>query len=259
MTMSKLIDSLRVSSKETAERQPSEHQLTQDQLADVYFSGGEKKKRSDYPTVIKVVEKRTPVSWLPWLITSVAFLITAFALFTTKRIFVDIHIIDEKSPYFASRKGAESSSPAAGSMAIPLEQVLFEGAARLKSSSDGKSLTLVNSSVANFARANVQFKSPLNLSTSKIVFEARGANGGENIAFALKDTGNVLAFEKGVFFPFPYGLTAEWQRAEVPLESLAKGFDPRRVSALRIEFGAKDVQNTPGDTIFIKDFRLVPA
>lgn len=257
--MSKLIDSLRVSSKEAVERQPSDHQLTQEQLADVYFSSGEKKKKSEYPMVIKVVEKRPAMSFLPWIITSIAFLITGLALFTTKRVFIDIHIVDEKSSYVRASKGADSASSSAQALAVPLDQVIFEGAARLKSSADGKSLTLVNSSVANFARANVRFKSPLNLTTSKIVFEARGAKGGENLAFALKDAGNILAFEKGVFFPFPYGLTADWQRAEIPLENLTKGFDLRRVSAIRVEFGAKDAQNTPGDTIFIKDFRLVPA
>ncbi|MGH7197462.1 MAG: hypothetical protein ACREH5_01815, partial [Candidatus Omnitrophota bacterium] len=161
--------------------------------------------------------------------------------------------------YFRGSQAAAPAVPSSGSLAIPLEQVVFEGAARLKSSSDGKTLTLVNSSVSNFARANLHFDAPLNLSASKIVFEARGAKGGENLAFALKDRGNVLAFEKGVFFPFPYGLTAEWQRAEVPLENAAKGFDARHVSAIRIEFGSKDAENKPGDTIFIRDFRLVPA
>ena len=162
--MSKLIDSLKVSSKEPVEKQPSDHQLTQEQLADVYFAGGEKKKKSEYPMVIKVVEKRSAVSFLPWLITSVALLLTALALFTTKRIFVDIHIIDEKSPYFRAERAGSASTPPSGSTAIPLEQVVFEGAARLNSSSNGKSLTLANSSVANFARANVLFKSPLDLS-----------------------------------------------------------------------------------------------
>jgi hypothetical protein len=257
--MSKLIDSLKVSQKESVETHRSGHQETQEQLADVYFSGGDRKKKSDYPMVIKVVEKRAAASLVPWIITSVAFLITGLALFTTKRVFIDIHVVDENSGFMRPLSGAAPDSAARSSMAVPLDGVAFEGAARLKSSGDGKSLSLVNSSVANFARANIQFKTPLNLSASKLVFEARGAKGGENLALALKDTGNVLAFEKGIFFPFPYGLTADWQRAEIPLENLAKGFDARHVSAIRIEFGSKDAQNTPGDTLFIKDLRLVPA
>ena len=118
---------------------------------------------------------------------------------------------------------------------------------------------MTNSCVAAFARANLYFNSPLNLAGSKIVFYAKGQKGGENLALALKDRGNVAAFERGTIFPFPNNLTTDWQMAEILMDSGVKEFDEKKVSSLRFEFGAKETKNKPGDTIFIKDLQIVPA
>ena len=73
--MSKILEALKTSSMELKDKesnpetspqtQKTSHELTQEQLADIYFSGSEKIKKSEYPTVIKVTEKPRPVSYVP--------------------------------------------------------------------------------------------------------------------------------------------------------------------------------------------------
>jgi len=277
--MSKIIESLKESARELSKKKPFESgsmegkksgfEMTQEQLADIYFGGSEKVKKAEYPTVIRVIEKPAKISsWSPWLITSIAFLITAFSLFSTKRIFVDIKVIDESSPYPGAWTGAPSSlvgsdaadffEAQAGGQKLPMQDFVFEGASALKSSKNASVLTLVNSSIAPFARASLHFKSPIDMSGYKIVFLAKGANGGENVAFGLRDKDNVLAFEKGVAYPFPARLTTDWQKAEIVLDNPVSGFNETNIASMRFEFGQRVAKNKAGDTVFVKDLQMVP-
>ena len=270
--MSKIIEALKAHTEEkNLKETKTEYELTQQQLADIYFSAtGKSAKELPPPLVIKVVEKQGAANLVPWIITSLAFLITAFSLFSTKRIFVDIKVIDEKNPY-ANRLTAEGVPPAeeiapppasepvvSASGKIAMQDFVFEGAGKLKSTNDKDTLVLVNSSVAPFARANLYLTAPLDLSGQKIVFYAKGQKGGENIAFALKDKENILAFPKGKIYPFPDRLTTGWQKAEIQIDpDTAKEFDARSVTNMRFEFGSKDTGNKPNDTVFIKDLQWV--
>lgn len=276
--MSKLIEALKSSARTSSEGGATEtktvHQMTQEQLADIYFSGqSERLKKSEYPLIVKVVEKPAMANLIPWIITSIAFLVTAFSLFSTKRVFVDIKIIDEKNPYFQafstqeSENGIDREGPIDTSWGegrkedgqkISTQSIVFEGASKLKSSGDRKGLMLVNSSIAPFAHASLRLSAPLDLSTSKVVFYAKGGRGGENLAFALKDRQNLSAFSKGKIYPFPTALTTGWQRAEITVLDAVKEFDEKNVTSMRFEFGS-NIQNKPGDTIFIKDFQIIPA
>ncbi len=245
----------------------SAREMTQEQLAEIYFSATGKPKPVEVPIIIKVIEKPRIASVVPWIITSLAFLITAFSLFSTKRIFVDIKVVDEKSAYVA---GAAPAVPPTeetqisreadgleegGGNVISLQEFIFEGAAYLKSSRDQNLLTLVNSSVAPFARATINFNRALNMHRGKIVFYAKGVKGGENLAIALKDQENNQAFLKGKNYPYPHGLTTAWQKTEIPLSDLSKEFDPKHVSSFRFEFGSKDTSNRPGDTVLVRDLQ----
>ncbi len=252
------------------------YEFTQEELANIYFAAGEKPRTSgELPVVIKVVEKPGLAPVIPWIITSVAFLITAFSLFSTKRVFVDIKVIDEKNPYYNGSQWAPPPPWAAHEEAreapkkedkasfgeaekIILDDVIFDGASKLNSTFDRSSMTLVNSSVSLFARATVHFESPANLKNGKIIFYAKGSKGGENLGLALKDKSNVLAFEQGKVNPFPRRLTTEWQKGEVLVKDTLQAFDPANVTALRFEFGS-NTQNKPGDTLFIKDIQIVPG
>ncbi|HTL71409.1 MAG TPA: hypothetical protein VL404_08980 [Candidatus Eisenbacteria bacterium] len=272
--MSKLMEALRASTRETAKqengkmpRKKTDHELTQEQLAEVYFASQDKRRKSDAPIVLRVVERPGAASLIPWIITSVAFLITAFSLFSTKRIFVDVHVVDEKHPFFRAAEmdralenyeGFQPAGPAESleGQRLSMQGAVFEGAAKLSSTSDRTSLVLVNSSVAPFARASLAQEVPLDLTHAKIVFLAKGNEGGENLAFALRDKNNVQAFGKGKIYPFPDGLTTEWRRAEVPMKDVVSGFNLRDVTGLRFEFGS-NVRNKPGSTVFVKDLQVV--
>ncbi len=276
-SMSKIIEALKARETSPAPRtaekeiryEKTSREMTQEQLAEIYFSATGKPRQAEAPVIIKVIEKPRIASVVPWIITSLAFLITAFSLFSTKRFFVDIKVVDEKSPYVVS-SGApvtESDESAAVKEAarlnenegtrIPLQEFIFEGAAYLKSSRDENLLTLVNSSVAPFARATVNFDRPLNMHGGKIVFYAKGAKGGENLAIALKDEDNNQAFKRGKVYPYPHNLTPSWQKTEILLSDLAKGFDSKRISSLRFEFGSKDTSNRAGDTVMVRDLQWI--
>ena len=277
--MSKIIETLKVSSMEyknkesgseiDPQKQKSSHELTQQQLADIYFAGSEKIKKSDYPTVVKVVEKHNVLSVFPWIIAAASVFLMIVILVSNKRVFLDVKILDQRA---SSLRGVpedpegsqeavdfngQKSDMRVGDM-FHMQDFSFEGAAKLKSLKDRTTLTLINSSVAPFARATLHFSSVMNLASSKIVFYAKGARGGENLAFALKDKDNVPAFSKNKIYPFPNNLTTDWQRAEIPIFSLAKEFDSKAVASLRFEFGSKDTENKSGDTIFVKDLQVIP-
>ena len=286
--MSKIIETLKASVMEYKKKDPmpaedaqktkSSYQITQEQLADIYFSGSEKIKKSDYPTVIKVSDKnRLSSSAVPWGVALAAVLITGLTLFSTKRIFVDVKIMTERAASLSSPQnilgGAEENSVNSQQTStsgtknkkklllgdvIPTRDFFFEGASKLKSSKDRTLLTLVNSSVAPFARAVLRFDSPMNFEGYKIIFYAKGSRGGENIAFAMKDKDSVPAFKKNKIYPFPGALTTDWQRAEIPLFNVTNEFDPKNVVSLRFEFGSKDTDNKPGDTIYLKDLQVAP-
>lgn len=270
--MSKLIESLKAGAKEFSKTKNgapestrgSSHEMTQAQLADIYFSSGEKTKKSEYPMVVKVIEKQKAISVLPWIIASLAFLITAFALFSTKRIFIDIKVIDDNSPYLSGEMvpgGPRLQSPPKenlGGERVGMQAFIFQGAAKVRSAKSKSSLTLINSSIASFARANLYFKEPVDLMSSKLVFWVRGEKGGENIGIALRDNENIQAFDKGSHYPFPSGLSSSWQRVEMSLSEVAKAFNARAVTGMRFEFGSKEAKNKPGDTIHIRDLQIVP-
>ena len=279
--MSKVIDALkREPSPKLAQQTPKGiiqevqveshgRELTQESLADICFSAVGKPKTAEPPVIIKVTEKNRAASAIPWVITSVAFLITAVALFSTKRLLIDVRVIDDKTLVRSyDDEALPLSSPPASSVEesvatdttqnIPLDQLVFEGAAILQSSKDSRRLTLVNSSVSPFARAVYHPQRPLDLSKSKMVFEVRGGKGGEKLAIAIKDRGNLQAFKKGFFIPTPEGLSTEWQTSEVSLVDLNENFDLKNIVSLRFEFGTKDTSNRSGDTIYVRNLRIVP-
>jgi len=284
--MSKIIEALKVRSSQmpkdtSSESQPKEvrverssHELTQEQLADIYFSATGKPRTSEPPVIIRVVERTRLATFIPWLIACAAFVATLFSLFSTQKILVDVKILDEKSAarYGLDRRTVEeesrpSSAEASGKLSdspshrFTTQDFLFEGAAYLNSSKDKNgTLSLINSSVAPFARATLQLDPPMDLSQVKIVFYVKGGRGGENVAFAMKDKENIQGFYKGKMYPFPDRLSSSWQKAEITIgEETAKDFDSRNVTSLRFEFGSKDTGNKPGDLILVKDLQWVSA
>ena len=285
--MSKIIEALKVRSShipkdKTPEIKPREvqiektsHELTQEQLAEIYFSATGKTRTQETPLIIRVVERPRFATFIPWLIACLAFAITLFSFFSTKKILVDVKILDEKiaSHYSLDRKSLEEEAApkesgqnfannADNNAKSPIQRfltqnIIFEGAAFLNSSKDKNgALSLINSSVAPFARATLRLDPPQDLSQSKIIFYAKGGRGGETVAFALKDKDNIQGFYKGKIFPFPDRLSTSWQKAEIDIDhETMKDFDPRSVTSLRFEFGSKDTGNKPGDLVLIKDLQ----
>ena len=284
--MSKLIEALKVRSSAKPDDVPAGnppkeihiektgHELTQEQLADIYFSATGKNRTAEPPVIIKIIEHPRVASWIPWLIASIAFLITSLSLFSTKRVFVEIKVLDEKSAFVRSleshkaeeEQAAQTSSPAMSAENISthkmmMKEFVFEGAAYLNSSRDKNGgLTLINSSVAPFARAALTLDSPENLTGSRITFYAKGGRGGENVAFAIKDRQNTQGFYKGKIYPFPDRLTTGWQKAEILVGvDTTKDFDASNVTHIRFDFGSKDTGNKPNDVVYIKDLQWSKA
>ena len=213
--------------------------------------------------IIKVIEKPHASAAIgPWLISLIAIVVTAFSLFSTKRIFVDIKVIDDQAMYVPSTFDQSSLKRTTKTLGdgrqIRLDDFIFEGAALLKSSKTDNLLTLANSSVSNFAKAAVSFDPGLNLSSSKLTFWVKGIHGQENFAVAMKDEGNLMAFPKGKYYPFPLGLTNDWQKVEIASADFLANFDSKNIAGLRFEFGTKEIGNKAGDVILIKDLSIEP-
>ncbi len=268
--MSKIIEALK--SQETKPKEvridKSAHELTQEQLADIYFATTNRPRSSEPPVIIRLIERPRLATYIPWILACLAFAATLFSLFSTKRVLVDIKVLDENSAFLHAldrRSLDEARAPDLNNQptvanSFSVADFVFEGAAYLNSSRDKNGmLTLINSSVAPFARASLRLDPPLDLSHAKIIFYAKGGRGGETVAFALKDEGNIQGFYKGKLLPFPDRLTTGWQKAEIVIaHETAKDFDSRHVTSLRFEFGSKDTGNKPGDLILIKDLQWVP-
>lgn len=287
--MSKIIESIKALRKDSDAGEPvggqtlergrtpvaagSGAEATQDRLADIYFKARAQAPQafsSERPVIIKVVESPRFLTVLPWVIASVAFLVTAFSLFSTKRIFIDINVVDDKNPFIETSREGRSDYPLPpfeseprggpdGPERLPLKPFRFEGAGSQQSSAEKAGLRLVNTSIASFARATLHLPEPLDLSGRRLIFEARGINGGERLGVAFKDNGNLSAFAKGRIFPYPDGLTTQWQKAEVILADTVAGFRADRVSAIRFDYGQKDAGNRPGDIILVRDLRIAES
>ena len=50
-------------------RKKNEYEMTQQQLADIYFSSGDKPNR-DAPMIVRIVEKPSWTNTIPWIIAS---------------------------------------------------------------------------------------------------------------------------------------------------------------------------------------------
>lgn len=248
----------------------SAHELTQEQLADIYFSATGKPRTVEPPVIIRLIERPRLATYIPWVLACLAFAATLLSLFSTKRVLIDVKVLDEKTAAVYGLGRNPTDPDAAGVSGMPetaqentnrfeSSDFAFEGAAYLNSSKDRNgTLTLINSSVAPFARASLRLDPPLDLSGARIVFYAKGGRGGENIAVALKDEENIQGFYRGKLFPFPDKLSTSWKKAEIVVgQDTAKDFDPQRVTQMRFDFGSKDTGNKPGDLILIKDLQWI--
>ena len=127
--------------------------------------------RDDMDEVI--IERPRLATYIPWILACLAFAATLFSLFSTKRVLVDIKVLDENSAFLHAldRRSLDEASAltpdnkTAAANGFSVADFVFEGAAYLNSSKDKNGmLTLINSSVAPFARASLRLEPPLDLS-----------------------------------------------------------------------------------------------
>ena len=73
--MSKIIEALRVGehSPKEVRIEKSAHELTQEQLADIYFSATGKPKTAEPPIIIKLIERPRLATYIPWILACLAF------------------------------------------------------------------------------------------------------------------------------------------------------------------------------------------
>jgi len=251
------------------------YQMTQKELADVYFGGlGPKTPSLPTPTVIRVIErKRTFI--VPWVLTGLVCVTAGALLFSGRRINIDVNILDEGTwrvreariaggSGFQALSGLARTAAGEGSL-IPTEatdisplRFRFAGAAVLNSSREKTILTLANSSLSDIAYAAIDFKPPMSLAQHKLVFEARGESGGEKLEIIFRDTRNNSSLNVRRIEPFRSGLSTHWQLAEITIDETAT-FHRDSIVQMRFEFGSQRTTNPPQMTLFIKNIRSVPV
>lgn len=280
--MSKIIDSLQkrfgtVSATDApqpanasaADRVAARHQI-HEQLADVYFQNPKQLMETPQaafqaPTVVRVVD-RSRSYFLPWLVTLLALTLSTFALFSTKRVAIDIRIMDAKSAV----PPAESQLPTAASAASPAvphmpevvpmspSDFIFSGAALLRSSREKQQLVLTNSSVSGLAYAHAVFNPPLPALGKRLYLEARGLKGGEKFEIVFKDANGNTSLNWKPITPFVDGVSTEWQPVTVDFEP-SRFFNPNAIEQMRIEFGTQRTGNIADATLLIRNIQWIPA
>ena len=98
---------------------------------------------------------------------------------------------------------------------------------------------------------------PVNAAFHRLVFEARGESGGEQIELIFKDALNNSSLNAQRIIPFESGLSTHWQLAEIRLEDSA-AFQAQQVTQMRIEFGTQRTDNPPDSSLFIKNIQWIP-
>lgn len=280
--MSKIIDSLQKrfgtgSSGEPASAGPSApaaertpRQQIHEQLADVYFQGPrpsiEEAGRSfQPPTVVRVVD-RSRSYFLPWLITLLALVLSTAALFSTKRVAIDIRVMDAASDVAPSPHATEPAAGPAKNPRVEAPEVItlsptdfiFSGAALLRSSRERQQLVLTNSSVSGLAYAHISFNPALPALGKRLYFEVRGLKGGEKFEIVLKDSNGNTSLNWKPIVPFEDGVTTEWQPVVVDLEP-TRFFNPNALQQLRIEFGSQRTGNAADATLLVRNLQWIPA
>lgn len=254
-----------------SDRVAARHQI-HEQLADVYFQNPKQIAEDPQtafhaPTVVRVVD-RSRSYFLPWLITLLALALSTFALFSTKRVAIDIRITDAASAKPAAvpadASSAASSDAVDASRLIPEvvsmnpSDFIFSGAALLRSSREKQQLVLTNSSVSGLAYAHAVFNPPLPALGKRLYLEARGMKGGEKFEIVFKDANGNTSLNWKSIVPFADGVSAEWQPVIVDFEP-SRFFNPNAIEQMRIEFGTQRTGNVADAAIMIRNIQWIPA
>jgi len=251
---------LNIQDQEKKQPGASQYQMTQQELADVYFArSGKTAKPVPQPTLIRVEDKRRSYM-LPWIVTTLALVICSLALFSTKRVMISIQVYDSDAPIQNSPSSRSSNVAAAGgSRQVRIEPDRFGFSAGAESSSlVGKdSVTLSNRANRDQAYAVVDFDPPFNAKGYALQFEAKGEIGGETLEVILSDIRRQSSLNAGAIRPFPTGLTTRWEKAEVRVPSGA-GFDTSRIRQMRLDIGSRRTGNPSNTSIMIRNARWVP-
>ncbi len=282
--MSKIIDSLQkrfgtptgIEAAQTSPASQSDRSARREiheQLADVYFQNPKQQIAEDpqapfhAPTVVRIVD-RSRSYFLPWVITLLALALSAFALFSTKRIAVDIRIMDSAVPQpdsgaVAAAAPSDAGRPAARAAiaeALPMSpsDFIFSGAALLRSTREKQQLVLTNSSVSGLAYAHANFNPPLPALGKRLYFEARGMKGGEKFEIVFKDANGNTSLNWKPIVPFEGGVSTDWQPAVIDFEP-SRFFNPNAIQQLRIEFGSQRTGNSADATILIRNVQWIPS
>ena len=261
----------------------NQRHMTHEQLADVYFPGnGKAHEQLPAPTIIRVADPQRSF-FVPWLITLLALGLSAFALFSTKRIAIDIRIIDDAGSAAAQTSAQTTLTPPAAypiqpKVSVPPEAAILEpiasaelpeaitlspldfrftGAAVLNSSRERSQITLANSTLSGLAYAVVDFDPPFQADRYALSFEARGSIGGEQIELIFKDVNGNSSLNWKNLMVFPEGLTTNWQPATIKLQR-SDFFNPQVIRQLRIEIGSQRTGNESDAVIFLRSLQWLP-
>ncbi len=260
---------------------------TQEQLADIYFSSKKPSqtlkpetikdplKELPAPTVIRIAEAKTTFIW-PWIITTFALLICSIALFSTKKISIQVQVTDETEVSAQNQASAAVTPAVVEDLGIinPLESDLinsaipeiqfispldfnFAGAAVLSSSKDRKQIVLANSSLSNLAYAVIHYSPPFNATKQRLYFEVRGALGGEQLELIFKDINGNTSLNWKTLVPMPQGLDSTWQSVSIDLAS-TEYFSAKQITQMRFEFGSQRTNNASNAVAMFRNFQWIP-
>lgn len=242
----------------------SSYNMTQKELADIYFSSSNKTKQPPAPTLIRVIDGRKTYL-IPWIITVITLIICCIAIFSGKRVMVNFSVVDgNESPAALNSDtrmtqddlSVEDADPR-GTLRVPIKSLSLSDGAILNSVKEDENLILAGDASGRPAFAYLQYAPSFRAGEYLLSLEAKGKVGGEMVEVILRDKQYRTSLNQKPIRPFPLGLSKQWQRAEVEI-NVSEMFDANKTTLLRFSVNDEDQDNSSGSSVFIRNIKWKP-
>jgi len=225
-------------------------------LAETFFID-EKTKIKQLPTKVEKPSKRPAIKISPWII---LFIVTIFFLalyIANARIDININFPEGKSLGEISKAFFKKSSPSGAQKDLWVyskKGINYDVVKNIEFSSSaieediGKYLRVSSGKEQRSACVYFGFKTPLDLGRHRLVFNAKGHKGGEELMVIFRDA----MYRSRQIKVAERGLTPDWREFFIDLDNIGV-INAGQIKDVRFEFGHSMTNNPPGTVIFLKD------
>jgi hypothetical protein len=214
----------------------------------------------------------------PWLISFFAILLLLVNMAYRGKINIKIEIVGDTSGKITSESAKVTNvqkkllpdNPSAGTVYNPdllilngqantgiIKKIGFYGAAMRDSKMLKDGIYLVNDGTTGWASAGFDMAQPADLTNCSLQFFVKGLTGGESLELILRDSDNNSYLPQVRNRIFEKNISSEWQFISIPFDSFKGYYNSKCVNHIGFEFGTQTTFNDPGDSVYIRDIKIV--